>query len=198
MADVVDFAIDRLRRAGIRVERGLGDAELERVEDRFGFEFCDVHRRLLSAVLPVGSEGFPHDRWPDWRSGSDEDLRARLSWPVDGVVFDVLTSGFWPASWGDRPTLASEAEAAAREILQSVPKMVPIFAHRYLPAAPAPEDPPVFSIYQTDVIYYGDDLVDYVAHEFDVPPLHPNPIVGLRRVRFWSDLVDGVEATGLR
>ena len=52
----------------------------------------------------------------------------------------------------------------------------------------------MFSIYQTDVIYYGDDLVDYVAHEFHVPPLHLNPVVGSRHVPFWSDLVDGVEA----
>jgi hypothetical protein len=48
VADVVDLAIDRLRQAGVRLERGLGDAELERVQDRFGFEFCAVHRRLLS------------------------------------------------------------------------------------------------------------------------------------------------------
>jgi hypothetical protein len=196
VADVVDLAIDRLRQAGVRLERGLGDAELERVQDSFGFEFCAVHRRLLSAVLPAGSERFPQNKWPDWRSGSDEQLRPRLSWPVDGVVFDVLNNGFWPACWGDRPATAPEAEATAREMLLSVPMMVPIFVHRYLPAAPAPENPPVFSIYQTDVIYYGGDLVDYVAHEFQVPPLHPNPVVGPRRVPFWSDLADGVEAAG--
>jgi hypothetical protein len=162
--------------------------------DRFGFESCAVHRRFLSAVLPAGSERFPQNRWPDWRFGSDDDLRARLNWPVDGVVFDVLNNGFWSASWGGRPAAASEVEATAREVLQSVPSMVPIFVHRCPPAAPAPENPPVFSIYQTDVIYYGDDLVDYVAHEFQVPPLHPNPVAGSRRVPFWSDLVDGVDA----
>jgi hypothetical protein len=193
VTDVVDFAIDRLRQAGVRLERGLGEAELERVQDRFGFEFCAVHRRLLSAVLPAGSERFPQNKWPDWRSGSDEDLRGRLNWPVEGVVFDVLNNGFWSASWGDRPAGAPEADAIAREMVLSVPKMVPIFVHRYLPAAPAPENPPVFSIYQTDVIYYGDDLVDYVAQEFHVPPFHLNPVVGLRRVPFWSDLVDGAE-----
>jgi hypothetical protein len=51
----------------------------------------------------------------------------------------------------------------------------------------------VFSIYQTDVIYYGDDLVDYIAREFHVPPLYPSPVVGRRRIPFWSDLAEGAE-----
>jgi hypothetical protein len=42
-------------------------------------------------------------------------------------------------------------------------------------------------------VYYGDDLVDYVAREFHVPPLHPSPVVGRRRIPFWSDLAEGVE-----
>lgn len=105
---------------------------------------------------------------------------------------------WWPVPLTSRsPAASSQAEATAREMLRSVPTMVPIFVHRDLPAAPAPESPPVFSIYQTDVIYYGDDLVDYVAHEFQVPPLHPSPVVGPRRVPFWSDLADGVEAARL-
>ena len=86
---------------------------------------------------------------------------------------------------------AAEAEGRARDLLKGVPQVVPIYGHRYLPAEPAPQDPPVFSIYQTDVIYYGDDLVDYVAHEFNGPPLHPSPVVGHRRIPFWSDLAEG-------
>jgi len=33
---------------------------------------------------------------------------------------------------------------------------------------PAPTRLPVFSVYQTDVIYYGDHLADFVAYEFKV------------------------------
>jgi hypothetical protein len=75
--------------------------------------------------------------------------------------------------------------------------MVPIYGHRYLPAEPAAQDPPVFSIYQTDVIYYGDDLLDYVVHEFHAPPLHPSLITESRRTPFWSDLAEGAEPTEL-
>jgi hypothetical protein len=119
--DIVALAVERLREAGVRLERGLSDAELDRVPYRFGFEFCAVHRRLLSLALPAGSEHFPRDGWPDWRSGSAEDLRARLSWPVEGIIFDVLNSGFWPPSWGARPLQAAEAEASARDLLKGLP-----------------------------------------------------------------------------
>ncbi len=34
------------------------------------------------------------------------------------------------------------------------------------PADPTGPSAPVFSVYQTDVIIYGDDLLDYVQHEF--------------------------------
>jgi hypothetical protein len=34
------------------------------------------------------------------------------------------------------------------------------------PADPTGPSAPVLSVYQTDVIIYGDDLLDYVQHEF--------------------------------
>ena len=72
-------------------------------------------------------------------------------------------------------------------------KLVPLYAHRFLPAAPAQEPSPVLSVYQTDVIYYGDNLLDYIAHEFELPPRHAAGPGGVRRISFWSDLVDGTE-----
>lgn len=59
-----------------------------------------------------------------------------------------------------------------------------------LPSKPCSDDPPVFSIYQTDVIYYGDNLVDYLVREFKVGHPRPQGITADRRVPFWSDLVD--------
>jgi len=192
--DTVQLAVSLLNKAGVRLESGLSEAELGRIENRFGFTFCAVHRRLLASVLPAGSVTGPNDLWPDWRSGSDDELRARLTWPIDGVVFDVVNNGFWANSWGPRPAQAARAEASARERLRAVPQMVPIYGHRYLPAEPAPEDPAVFSIYQTDVIYYGENLADYVAREFHLPR-RPAPVTADRRTPFWSDLAEGAGPT---
>ena len=187
MKSLAAEAVRRLRRARVKLEPGLTENELARVEADFGFGFNPDHRELLSLVLPAGKG------WVDWRGGSHAELVDRLTSPTDGVVFDVHNNGFWPGSWGTRPSDALAAEAVARERMTEVPKLVPIYFHRYVPAAPAPSASPVLSVMQTDVIYYGDDLLDYVANEFKVPPGHrgnEDP----PRIRFWSDLVFGTES----
>jgi hypothetical protein len=185
MPDLVALAIQRLRAGGVRLDQGLSDAEVSRVQDRLRFTFGPEHRDFLQSALPVG------DSWPDWRNGSYRELRGRLDGPVAGVIFDVRNSDFWPASWGVRPADKAHREREARARLAGVPRLVPVFAHRYLTADPQFNPSPVFSVHQTDVIYYGDNLLDYVAHEFHVPPLHPSP--DRRHVPFWSDLAEGAE-----
>ena len=61
-----------------------------------------------------------------------------------------------------------------RAHLARVPRLVPVFSHRYLSSDPQFKPSPVFSVHQSDVIFYGDNLLDYVAHEFRIPPLHPS------------------------
>lgn len=99
-------------------------------------------------------------------------------------------NGFWPASWGDVPDGKDERERRARAHLALVPRLIPVFSHRYLTAEPQFTPSPVFSVYQADVIVYGDNFLDYVAHEFGVPPLHPSDRT---YVPFWSDLAEGAE-----
>jgi hypothetical protein len=61
--------------------------------------------------------------------------------------------------------------------------MIPVCAHRYLPAGRGSYAHPVLSIYETDIIIYGTDLAEYISHEFTDPgrPISPDwvPI-------FWS------------
>jgi hypothetical protein len=184
--DLVSQSLERLRAAGVRLDSGLSDQEVSRVQDRLGFAFGPEHRELLQTALPVGDPS-----WPDWRNGSTEDLRGRLDWPIDSAVFDVHNNAFWPSSWGARPDGRAERERRARTHLARVPLLVPIFSHRYLTVDPEYRPSPVFSVYQTDVIYYGDNLLDYVAHEFKVPPLDPSP--DRIHVPFWSELAEGAE-----
>lgn len=174
------------RRHG-EVCRGLSEAELARVEVEFGIEFADDHRSFLSAGLPVGRS------WPDWRDGDRERLRERLAWPVEGVLFDVHNNVFWYENWGERPADVAEAVTVAREHLAGVPAMVPVCSHRYLPAGRGTYGHPVLSMYQTDIICYGVDLVDYMYQEFKAgsgiemsdPRWRPHPTVP-----FWRELVE--------
>jgi hypothetical protein len=50
-------------------------------------------------------------------------------------------------------------------------------------------------VYHTDVIYFGDNLLDYVAREFKAPP--PHPTRRRAHVPIWSDLAEGVESRDL-
>ncbi len=184
VSDLIAQAIRRLRASGVRLDRGLSDEEVSLVQDKFMFTFGPEHCEFLQAAVPVG------ESWPDWRNDPENNLRGRLDWPVDGVIFDVRQNGFWPVSWGDRPDGRDDRESEARAHLARVPELVPVFSHRYLASDPQFAPSPVFSVYQTDIIFYGDNLLDYIAHEFRAPPLHPSDRT---HVPFWSDVAEGAE-----
>ncbi|GID94208.1 hypothetical protein ACFQFC_31960 [Amorphoplanes digitatis] len=158
---------------------GLSDSEIAGVEKEFGFSFADDHRAFLAAALPVGRG------WPDWRDGDRGQLRERLALPVEGVLFDVAENGFWYEGWGPCPESAADAVVAARRLLVIVPRLIPVYSHRYLPAGHGTCGHPVLSVMQTDIISYGANLTAYLGAEFGGVPAEP----GRASVAFWRDLV---------
>ena len=184
-------AARKLARTGrCQIGPGLTEAEFARIEQDHGFEFADDHRAFLAAGLPLGTPapGRRHNPWPDWRDGDPGDLRDRLDWPAEGVLFDVEENTFWHPGWGERPADTSAALETARQYLSQVPTMVPVSSHRYLPAGRGTYGHPVLSIYQTDIIVYGTDLADYIDCEFGRLSISadwsPPPMVA-----FWSDFL---------
>jgi hypothetical protein len=167
---------------GIEVRPGLTDRELDAVERRYGFEFADDHRAFLAAGLPAGPG------WPDWRDGDPADLRRRLDRPVEGVLFDVEHNGYWHPGWGPPPRRADVVDAA-REHLATVPQLVPVYSHRYLPGGRGTWGHPVLSVSQTDVIFYGLDLADYIDAELTGRELVRWDREPRATVPFWRDLV---------
>jgi hypothetical protein len=160
------------------IAAGLTVTELDAIEREFGFTFAPDHRAFLAAGVPTGRG------WPDWRDPDRTALRDRLAWPIEGVLFDVAENSFWYEGWGPHPVEDAAAAAVARRYLMTVPRMVPVFAHRYLPGGP--QSHPVLSIYQTDVVYYGADLDDWLYREFGlgVPSPDARPVT----VGFWREL----------
>ena len=171
----------RLGFSGASLSPGLSDAEVARVEQTFGFRFPPDYRRLLALALPLG------DRWPNWRDGDPDQLRSSLASPVEGILFDVEQNGFWHPDWPSRPDAAADALTVAREALADVPPLVPVYGHRYLPTVPSAPGNPVLSVVQTDIIYYGNDLLDWFDYEFQRQSVAAEP----RRVPFWSWFVEG-------
>lgn len=175
---------------------GLTDAEFARIEREYGFEFADDHRAFLAAGLPVNSPFEPEPGvyyawekpWPEWRDSDPDELRERLNLPVEGVLRAVESNGHWNPAWGARPDTPEAAVAVARRILADAPRMVPIYGHRFLPAGRGTFGHPVLSMWGTDIISYGADLIDYVNQEFEEPrPEHPDGWSPQATVAFWRD-----------
>jgi hypothetical protein len=175
---ISDF--ERSRRAEGRVwAEGYTQHDLDVAQETFGLTFPPDLVALFLARRPV--------RGWDWRSDGEK-IRQMLNWPLQGLLFDVEHNGLWWPEWGERPVTAETRAEVLRDIVSQAPKLVPLVSHRYIPSEPNESGNPIFSIYQSDVIYYGTDLDNYFEREFS----HARgPVVGpVKRVRFWSELVD--------
>ncbi|MGC4093056.1 MAG: hypothetical protein QM756_35245 [Polyangiaceae bacterium] len=170
--------------AGIAIEAGLTETELVRVESAVKAPLPPDLRAFLSEGLPTGG------RFPDWRDPLSDAIRDQLAWPFEGIAFDIEHNTFWLDAWGLRPPDLREALEIARSHVNAAPRLIPIAGHRYIPAEPALPGNPVLSVYQSDIIYYGNDLATYLRCEFNRLPYADAVHDTIRRVRFWSDLVD--------
>ncbi|MGI5491190.1 hypothetical protein [Microtetraspora malaysiensis] len=175
------------------IEPGLRDVEFDRIEREFGVEFADDHRAFLSTGLPVWEEPDPDNTWenpwPDWRNGDPDQLRWHLNWEVDFLIEDV-ERGHWTPWWGPRPDDPEQAVEAARQVLARAPRIVPVYAHRFLPAGRGTFGHPVLSMWCSDIICYGFDLAHYIELEFVGAP--EDEVEWARSdvvVPFWRDYV---------
>jgi hypothetical protein len=180
-AEYLEKLKSALTERGYELAAGMTDEEIRRAEETFNFVFPPDLRQLLQTFLPI-SDGFP-----DWREGKVRDLLDWLDEPIEGICFDVEENAFWVDSWGERPGDIDDAIEEARRHVTRQPLLIPIFSHRFLPAQPVSDGNPVFSVVQSDVLRYGDDLEDYFQKEFEVPRSSPQPFQA-KRIAFWSEL----------
>lgn len=180
----IEEAVEHLKAKGILLEEGLSEGEVHEIELRYAFRFPPDLLAFLRRAVPVSP------RFPNWRTESDDELRSAFSGPADGIAFDVEVNNFWMDEWGARPKDSEEAASLAHKMVAAAPVLVPVYGHRYIPSEPLEEGNPVFSVVQTDIIYYGNDLPDYLYEEFRVPR-PPWARSTPRRIRLWSELTEG-------
>ena len=178
----LDTFVQTLTKKGTTFEPGLTDTEVDQIEDHWRFTFPPDLRQLLQHALPTS------ERFPNWRSESSESLGQRINWPYRGMCFDIKNNDFWMDSWPDRPDCIDAANQIAKTAILQAPTLIPIYSHRYIPAAPSEIGNPVFSVYQTDIIFYGFDLTHYLEREFGVS--NPNTVPDQpRKISFWQKIV---------
>jgi hypothetical protein len=156
---------------------GYSQSELDAAQQRFGLRFPPDLVALLRERRPAG--GY------EWRTDIQE-IRRALAWPRDGLIFDVEHNDLWLSTWGSRPAEASDRAAIVTEAVACAPRLIPVYSHRYIPETPHEAGNPVFSVYQSDIIVYGETLEQYLSNEFG-----SGRFVGAERTKyipFWSDL----------
>ena len=190
-------------RRGTRWTGGLSEGEIDEAERRYGLDFPPDYRlflRVLHATTPRqigarfvegrGMRAVERPAFFDWRR-DDEDIREALAWPLDGLLFDIENNALWLPSWGPRPDSVPERRGHVEALVANAPKLVPVVGHRYI----VPVEPHVvLSVYQSDIIVYGNDLRAFLLAEL-------GPELGLPRddemvasvdasaVPFWGDFI---------
>ncbi|XP_051141083.1 uncharacterized protein LOC127258327 [Andrographis paniculata] len=185
--------IDYLRSSNIPVESGLSEAEFVAVEASFGFVFPPDLRSILREGLPVGP-GFPN-----WRSGSKQQLEILINLPVLGICKEVSRNEFWSESWGDRPGDGDGAAELAGEFLKRAPVLVPMYRQFYIPATPCTAGNPVFYVCRGGVRLWSFDIagffqkVDFteVRRRRDCFSAPAWAATEARRIEFWTEMAEG-------
>lgn len=160
--------------------KGYTQSELDDAQARFGLKFPPD-------LVALYREHRPADGY-DW-TRDDNVIREMLAWPLEGLLFDVEHNDLWWPAWGKRPVTANERRDVLTAVVKAAPKLIPLLSHRYIPEEPHEVDNPVFSVMQSDIIYYGANLSDYFDREFFGYGVRPLPS-DIKKIRFWSEMVD--------
>jgi hypothetical protein len=104
------------------------------------------------------------------------------------MAFDIEQNSFWLDSFGTRPPVLAEALRIAKQHFDNAPKLIPVYAHRYIPSDPSAAGNPIYSVYQMDIIYYGSNLREYFEIEF-LGKEHSAMSHNFRPIRFWDDVI---------
>lgn len=164
---------------------GLSDDEVNAIHSQFGLILPDDLRAFLQTALPI-SQTFIN--WRAALNNPQQYLAYQLASPLEGILFDVQANHFWWHSWGEKPPSQAQQLETIRQQFAEYPVLIPVYSHRYIPSTPCSAGNPVFSVVQTDIIYYGENLYNYLINEFqlDLPLKACKP----RHISFWSDLAE--------
>ncbi|WML48522.1 SMI1/KNR4 family protein [Neobacillus sp. PS3-34] len=165
--------------------KGLNKEEIDDIEKIYKINFPPDYRELLMYTLPI-SNGFVN-----WRNKSKENIEKithQMNWPLEGIIFDIEHNGFWVEGWGEKPSDLEDAINIATINYENVPKLIPIYGHRYIPSFPFEKGNPIMSVWQTDIIYYGKNLWDYFSVEFGFKQHHEIDFDNIKKIPFWYDI----------
>jgi hypothetical protein len=158
--------------------KGYTQTELDSAQQKFGLVFPPDLVALLRDRRP--SDGHV------WTN--EVAIKRALEWPFEGLLSSVERGFIWRPEWGEKPANPNARREVSQPFISRAPKLIPLIGHRYLPEEPNEAGSPVFSVFYSDVIYYGANLADYFEREFAGWHHRPWP-TEIKHIPFWSDLV---------
>jgi hypothetical protein len=91
-------------------------------------------------------------------------------------------------SWGRKPDdLESKISVFTQFYKFNAPVLIPICGHRYISSAPTESGNPIYSLHQSDIIFYGKNLEQYLANEYKMQSFDNGGAA--KDIRFWGELV---------
>lgn len=169
---------------GIKVEKGLSPEELNEIEERYSVKFPNALRLFYISGLPV-SKGFYN--WRDASRENIEYIKNAIADPFEEFR-ENAEAVYWNDEWGEKPESSEEIGAYVLGKLSEAPRLIPIYSHRYVPMGVS-DNPPVISVYGVDIIYYGEDLSDYLQIEFGLKKQEDINFSGIQKIPFWSEVM---------
>ena len=150
----------------------------------------------IGLMLVMGVPSMHSEHGAGWRRWGDDPAAELAQWNaglLHGILFDVENNHTWMPSWGPRPDEHGDRAELVTAQFEAAPQLLPLYGHRAVPLTIADGETtadgnPVFSIVQTDIITYGDNLADWMHREFDVPlPMWTRTTA--RSFPFWTELI---------
>jgi len=177
-------SIKLLKLHGVEFETGLTIEEIVKIEDVYKIKFPKSLKEFLMIALPI-SKGFYN--WRNLEQDNVMFIKEIINRPTEDVD-ELAEEVYWCNDWGEEPKDEVNIALIVRERLKRAPKLMPIYGHRYIPVIPE-DNPPIISIHDTDIIYFGENLEDYFKVEFGGKEQGKIEFKNINPIPFWSDIM---------
>lgn len=168
----------------MKYQKGLSDEEIDQIEGIYKIFLPTELKCLYKQILPI-SRGFYN--WRDFSEGNVRFISQAINRPFNDFYNDA-SEIYWNDDWGERPESDNEIQTVIRNKLLRAPKLIPIYAHRYMPMIAADTNP-VFSVHGIDIIIYGESLDDYLKVEFGEKSQSLIRVSDICNIPFWSEVI---------
>jgi len=156
----------------------LTEQQIDEVEEKYAVKFNNEHREFLRILHAIDKkEVIEYEDENDeiisekstwfynWLE-DEEEILERLHGLSDWLFSDVEgLNKVWLKSWGKRPLSKERREEIFQQWFSKIPKLIPIYGHRFVVSDSSLKWNPVLSMWGSDIIVMGWDFKTYLLNE---------------------------------